>query len=156
AVTGRPGRRFPFEGGTMSPRCLKLVAGIVLALTASFVSAQGFQGTLRATLADQQGAALPGVTVKITNEGTGETRTLVTTSAGFASFPNLIVGRYSVEAELPGFRKFERQHVTVSANQTVDVTAKLEVGELSETVTVTGTDLVKTSSSQLEGGTFNA
>jgi hypothetical protein len=141
----------------MSPRfCLKLVAGIVLALAASFVSAQGFQGTLRATLVDQQGAPLPGVTVKITNEGTGETRTLVSTSAGFASFPNLLIGRYTVEAELPGFRKFERQHVSLSANQTIDVTAKLEVGELSETVTVTGTDLVKTSSSQLEGGNFNA
>jgi hypothetical protein len=136
----------------MSARfCFKLAAGaFALALSAGLVFGQGFQGTLRATLVDQQGSALPGVTVTITNEGTGEQRTAVSTNAGVVSFPNLIIGRYAVTAELPGFKKFERQHVNVSASQTVDVQAKLEVGELSETVTVTGTDLVKTSSSQLD------
>jgi hypothetical protein len=129
---------------------------MVLALGAGIVLAQGYQGTLRTTLLDQQGSALSGVSVKITNEGTGETRTAVTTSVGVALFPNLNVGRYTVEAELPGFKKYERHQVNVAANQTVDLQSKLEVGELSETITVTGTDLVKTSSSQLEGGTFSS
>ena len=62
----------------MSSRfCFRLLAGaLALVFGAGLVFAQGYQGTWWATLVDQQGSALPGVTVKVTNERTGETRTL--------------------------------------------------------------------------------
>src|SRR4051812_7621994 len=133
-----------------------LVCALALTMVGSLALGQGFQGTLHATLEDPQDHVLPGVTVKLTNEATGESRTQVSTSAGTVVFSNLLVGQYALEAEQAGFKKFTRQHIGVSANQTVDVAAKLEVGEMSEMVTVTGTELIKTTSSQLEGGNFNA
>src|SRR5438445_13820941 len=92
------------NGGSMGPRLhsWSLVCALALTLAAALVSAQGFQGTLHATLEDPQGHVLPGVTVKITNEATGESRMQASTSAGTVVFPNLLVGQYSLEAEQAG------------------------------------------------------
>jgi hypothetical protein len=121
------------------------------------VSAQTFQGQLTAIVEDAQGAPVPGVTVTVRNEKTGETRNQVSGSAGTAIFPNLLVGVYTMTAELSGFKKYERRAIQVRSNTTVDVTVRLEVGGLQEVVTVIGgAELIKTTSSQLEGGTFGA
>ena len=121
------------------------------------VHAQGFQGTVRGIVQDPQGAIVPGATVTLTNLETRETRSQVTTSAGTFAFPNLLVSIYSVSVELAGFRKYLREDVQVEANQVVDLVARLELGEIAETVEVIGgEDLVKTTSMQLEGVTFTS
>jgi len=133
------------------------LAALVLALGAPVAWAQGFQGTIRATVQDEQGGLLPRATVTLRNEQTGETRSQVTTTAGIAVFPNLLVGRYHLKVELGGFKSYERGNIAVSANQTFDVQARLDVGGVTEAITVTaGRDIVQTSSSQLEGATFDA
>jgi hypothetical protein len=67
------------------------------------------------------------------------------------------VGAYTVSVELTGFKKYERSNVAVSSNTSVDVPARLSVGGVEEVITVVGgSELVKTTSSQLEGATFNA
>jgi hypothetical protein len=119
--------------------------------------AQSFQGSVTGIVEDAQGAAVPGASVTVRNEKTGESRTQISTSTGTVVFPNLLVGSYTVTVELAGFKKYERSNVSVKSNTSVDVKARLSVGDVTEIITVLGgAELVKTTSSQLEGATFSA
>jgi hypothetical protein len=69
-----------------------LGTGIMLSALAVPAFPQGFLGTIRVEVADDQGATVPGATVTVLNEKTGETRDQVSTSTGTAVFPNLLVG----------------------------------------------------------------
>jgi hypothetical protein len=142
----------------MSKRNIRLVLfTLALAFLPVLIHAQGIQGTINGEIKDQSGGLIPGATVTLTNVETGETRTQETSSVGTFSFPNLAIGTYKVEAELAGFKKIVRENIGVKANQIVDVKLSLEVGNVSETVQVTaGGELVKTTSSQLEGISFNS
>ena len=132
-----------------------LVVGMVLGSQVAL--AQGIQGTINGEVKDQTGAVIPGATVTVTNVDTRETRVQQSTSVGSFSFPNLAIGTYAVGAELSGFKRVIRENVRVQANQVVDVKMTLEIGNVAETVQVTaGGELVKTSSSQLEGVSFNS
>ncbi|MBI2822991.1 MAG: carboxypeptidase regulatory-like domain-containing protein [Acidobacteria bacterium] len=135
---------------------VRMFTGICLVFAllggAVYVSAQGIDGTLRGEVRDPSDALVPGVTVTTTNVGTGETRTQLSSSAGTFNFPNLLVGNYTVAAELAGFRRYVRSNVDVKANQVVEVLVKLEIGTPDETVeVVAGEELVKKASTQLEG-----
>jgi hypothetical protein len=133
-----------------------VTAAAALAL-ASGAFAQGFHGTITALVEDYQGAIVPGANVTLRNQDTGETRTQPSGSSGLVVFPNLLIGRYTITVELPGFKKYERANITVKANQQIDVTARLEVGGIEEVVTVQAeSDLINVRTSQLEGGSFDA
>lgn len=94
-------------------------------------------GTIEGTVTDEQNAVLPGVTVTVVNTDTGDTRVVVSNESGLYRAPLLQLGSYRVEAELQGFKKFERTGVTLRAGQTAVIDFKLTVGTLQETVTVT-------------------
>jgi hypothetical protein len=100
--------------------------------------AQAVRGTLVGNVTDSSGAAMPGVTVTITDVNTSVGRTAVTNESGNYTFSSLLSGTYRIEAELQGFRKYQRDGVTVDVNTTVRVDIPLEVGQLNEQVTVTG------------------
>jgi len=100
--------------------------------------AQAVKGALLGNIVDQSGAAMPGVTVTITEQNTNVKSTAVANESGYYTFSNLKDGIYSVEAELSGFKKVLRKNVEVVVNSTVRVDFKLEVGALQETVMVTG------------------
>lgn len=144
-----------------SPRRRWAVAAFLvvvgLALTAGTASGQGFQGTLSALVEDTQGAVMPGASVTLRNQDTGETRSQVTSATGLVVFPNLLIGHYAIKVEISGFKSYERQNIQVRANQQTDVNARLEVGGIEETVVVEAeSDLISTRSSQLEGGNFDS
>src|SRR4029450_6462513 len=82
---------------------LGLVAAVCLLLPAS-LAAQAVTGTILGALTDPTGAVMPGVTVTLTNSGTGLVRVVVTDSNGEYTAPSLPTGRYIVKAELPGFK----------------------------------------------------
>ena len=82
-------------------------------------SAQERFGALTGRVTDQQGQAIPGVTVVATNTQTGEVRTFVTDANGQFSAPDLVPGRYNVRFELTGFAKVERADVNVLARSLV-------------------------------------
>jgi hypothetical protein len=125
---------------------------IPLMLTA--VWGQGFQGTIRGNVQDPTGALVPGAEVTITNVATGEKRTQLSSDTGTFNFPNLLVSTYTVSVTLQGFKTYTRENVQVSANSISEVAAKLEVGAVSETVSVTvGEQVVQTTTAQLEGYT---
>ena len=100
---------------------------------------QGFQGTIRGDVRDPSGALVPGATVSLTAVATGETRSVVSSDTGTFDFPNLLVADYTLTAELPGFKKYTRENIQVSANTVSDVLVRLEIGVVTESVIVSVT-----------------
>ena len=114
---------------------LAQIAAIVFMIP-SLCSAQAVTGTLLGNVNDQSGAAVPGATVTATEVQTNISRSVVTNETGYYIFPSLQNGTYSVEAELQGFKKVIRQNVRVDVNTTVRIDLTMEVGQLTEAVTV--------------------
>ena len=134
-----------------------LVIILFLCLGSTYALAQGIYGTIRGRVQDTSGGIVPGATVTIYDEETGVSRTQVTTDVGSFNFPNLRIGSYRVEVEMPGFKKYIRDGVQVAASRVVEAKVVLEIGQVNEVVTVAGgTDLVQTEDSQLVGATFKA
>ena len=103
-------------------RCLALVSPHTAA-----AQAQAANGNIEGTVRDSSGAALPGVTVTVTNMDTGDRpASSVTNESGVYRAPLLPLGRYKVSAELQGFKKFEQQGITLSAGQTAVINVELE------------------------------
>ena len=101
------------------------------------VGAQVGGGTLTGIVVDVSGASLPGASVTATETGTTLTRTAVTASDGGYSIPGLRPGLYVVHIELGGFRRVTHEGVRVATGDTTRLDASLQVGALSETMTVT-------------------
>jgi hypothetical protein len=102
----------------------------------SHASAQAVTGTLLGNVTDSSGAGVPGATVTVTEVQTNISRSAVSNDAGYFIFASLQNGTYTVDAELTGFKKIVRQNVKVDVNTTIRVDMKLEVGQLTEAVTV--------------------
>jgi Carboxypeptidase regulatory-like domain len=102
------------------------------------VHAQTTYGALTGTVADTTGAAVAGATVTLTNTATAEKQTQTTGESGLYSFVNLSPGRYTIFVEKTGFKSVSREDVVVLVQQVTRVDVALAVGQVSETVTVTG------------------
>src|SRR5215813_1173958 len=102
-------------------------------------AAQGV-GAIGGLIDDNSGAMLPGVTVTLSNPlGTiGGNQATVTDERGAFQFLRLVPGTYTVRAELQGFRPALQENIVVVADQTARVDLRLEVGALSEEITVSG------------------
>lgn len=96
-------------------------------------------GQINGVVTDSSGGVLPGVTIEATNTGTGAVRTAVTGADGGYTIPLVQPGEYTVRASLEGFRSVLREGVRVVVTETARVAFELEVGQLTETVTVTAT-----------------
>jgi hypothetical protein len=111
---------------------------LALCVTPSVVLAQTTAATISGDVHDETGAVLPGVSVTITNVDTGTTRTVVTDDEGRYRAPNLMVGSYTVAAELEGFKTTTRAGITLVIGQEAIVDFSLSLGQVSENVVVTG------------------
>jgi hypothetical protein len=127
---------------------LTLVLVPVLAVSPAF--GQAVTGTILGTVTDSTGAVIPGASVTLTHTATGRTRTVTTDSAGEYTAPSMPTGKYTVEVELTGFKKVTTSNIDVGVDQRIQVNVKLEIGAMTDAITVTGTSpLVQTSSSEL-------
>ena len=115
---------------------LALVVCTSLALPA-IVSAQALYGSLTGTVSDNTGAAIPGVTVTVTNEGTGLKLDTVTDGTGLYTVRNVLPGTYTLTAALQGFKTFTQTGIPLTAGNILRVNATLEIGDLTESITVT-------------------
>src|SRR5438094_490868 len=128
------------SGGNMRNWGRGLAAAIVVLLAAAATAfARVRAGSITGTDTDPSNAVLPGVTVTLTGEKLiGGAETQVTDSTGTYRFDRLPPGSYTVKLELQGFKTITRDDIRVSAAFVATVNAKLEVGSVTETITVTG------------------
>jgi carboxypeptidase family protein len=138
-----PLRPVPFEENRMNTAPLRASSRLVLILVvllAAFAAtpsaAQVLYGSILGNVADATGGALPGATVTITHNETKATRETVSDASGAYHFPTVQPGTYTVTARLPGFQSFTRNNVPVTLNSVTRVDARLSVGQVQETVTV--------------------
>ena len=128
-----------------------LTIGALLALSTAAFAQSSTTATLRGTVQDSSGGVLPGATVTLTNSGTKSSATAVTDDRGqylFVTFP----GTYSLKVELAGFKVHDQQGLALSPNDTRGVDIKLEVGQQTETVTVTASqEVIQTETGAREG-----
>ena len=108
-------------------------------------------GTIQGTVTDSSGAVIGGARVTAINNSTNASRTVETSETGLYSITNLTVGEYSVTMDKVGFSPVKYGSVTVSVAQVVALGAKLSVGSVSETVTVSTETLapIETETSQI-------
>ncbi|MGQ9632841.1 MAG: carboxypeptidase regulatory-like domain-containing protein [Bryobacteraceae bacterium] len=100
--------------------------------------AQETRSTLMGFVRDPQGAVIPNATVVITHVDTNTTVNLRTNDTGYYEAPLLMPGSYTVSFEAPGFKKLVRTGITLQVSDRREVSATLEVGGVTESVTVTG------------------
>ena len=114
----------------------RLAAALLAVLVAVPAFAQGTTGTLQGNVSDQQGLALPGVTVTVTNAETGFSRSAQTDALGEVRIAALPIGRYDVKADLSGFAGQTRKGVVINVAATTTVDLKMSVAGQSEELTV--------------------
>ena len=123
---------------------------VVACLLPRPAAAQAVTGTLLGTVSDTTGAVLPGATVTATNTDTGFNRTVTADASGEYAIPSIPTGTYTVAGELSGFKSIQMSNIRVGVDQRVRIDLRLEVGEMSESITIEATTpLVQTSSSDL-------
>jgi hypothetical protein len=116
----------------------RLALAVVIVLAGvSLARGQAFTASITGTVVDSNGGVVPGTTVTITNLGTGQEWTAVTDTEGRYTLPLLPPGSYRVATTLEGFKSATREPVPIQVNQQQRVDFTLEVGALSEQVTVT-------------------
>jgi hypothetical protein len=112
--------------------------------------AQTTLGRVAGSVLDTSGAVLPGATITLTNQQTNQTQTSVSNEVGTFVFPQVQVGTYKVEITLEGFKSKTYTDVVVNVGQEYSLTARLDLGALTETVTVeAGSSLVKTTTPEV-------
>jgi hypothetical protein len=92
--------------------------------------------TITGTVTDPTGAAIPNVTITLTNVATGQARESASNGSGIYTFANVGVGRFNLDASAPGFEKFTRTDISVNTAQTLKEDVSLTVGNAAQTVTV--------------------
>lgn len=97
----------------------------------------GAPGTISGTIVDPNGATVGGASVTITNTATNQSFTATTASDGTYRSPTLSPGNYSVSVNAPGFKQYLVRDLIVGNTQPAYVNLTLEVGTISETVTIT-------------------
>src|SRR3954469_24366114 len=135
----------------MKKRVVSLVF-IMTLLIAMSASAQQGTTELRGRVIDPQGAVLPGVNVVGRNQDTGMVRETVSGQGGSFIASGLVRGTYQVNAELQGFKKFERKDLRLEVGKTSSIDVTMSVGGIEEVVTVTTeSPLVDVTSKEIGG-----
>ncbi|PYV10803.1 MAG: hypothetical protein DMG07_20455 [Acidobacteria bacterium] len=135
-------------------RAVRLPAALLLlvtGLTAPLLAKSSLvNATVVGTVADSQGAVIPGATVTVRNLGTNISQNGVTDDEGRFRVANLQPGDYRLAVELTGFKTFEVQKLKLDVNQTARFDVTLQVGQISDKVEVTGeVALLKTDTQEI-------
>jgi hypothetical protein len=134
-------------------RLCRLFSSVALtAILVSSASAQSFYGSIVGTISDASAATIPGAKVTLSSKGTADQRTAQSDSSGNYQFPNLIPGDYQIDIEAPGFKRLQRPEIKVDVAGVIRVDAKMEVGDMTQTLEVTAQEpLIQTEASSVSG-----
>ena len=111
---------------------------VLTLLMAAIAAAQSPTATITGIVRDAQGSAIPGVQLNATSLATRQKVTYTTNDDGLFSLRQLPIGQYLVEAEKAGFRRFVRRGLVLTTGQSLELDVTLEVGAVTESVTVSG------------------
>jgi hypothetical protein len=128
--------------------------GMLTCLTLVLCSAHGqYRASIQGVVTDPQGSAVSGATVTLTNLETSQTLTATTDDNGVYNFNALAPSKYSLTVEMGGFKKKVLESVGVIADQANALNVQLEIGEVTQSVTVSGdsTPLIDTETANLSG-----
>lgn len=130
-----------------------VLCAMVLALTlAPAGRAQVTTAAVRGTVGDEQGAAIAGAEVRVTNIATAFTRSTSSGTDGGYTFPDLPLGSYKIRATRSGFKAAEQTGIVLHVNDSLVVNIVLRVGEVNETITVEASPVaVETTNGELTG-----
>jgi Carboxypeptidase regulatory-like domain len=109
-----------------------------LLAVASCMFAQEYRATITGSITDSSGASVPGARIGAINKETGVSVSSVSNAQGRYVIPYLLPGQYNVRVEHAGFKSFERGSIELRIADRFEVNARLEVGLVSDQVTVTG------------------
>ena len=112
-------------------------AFLLAILLAPILRAQETRGSIYGSVTDSTGGAVPGAKVAVTNLETGTVSNVQTNDSGYYEALLLLPGSYEVSAEAAGFKKALRKGINLSIGSRAQTDIKLEIGVVSETVTVT-------------------
>ena len=118
----------------LRPTILAILVGLIACNAAL---AQTITGSIAGVITDANGGVIPGATVTLSSEKTGQTRSATSNSEGRFNFAALQPGSYSLKVEQQGFQTYEQRGVTLSANENLALgDLKLQPGQITETVSV--------------------
>src|SRR5215471_4896056 len=120
----------------MRPKNLAVALLFVLALVSAGV-AQTSKGILSGVVRDATGAAVPGATVTVTDQDTGETRTVTSEATGAYRIDAISPGNYKVHVEVAGFQKFDAKDVAVRPSLVTSFDPMVQVGSVDTSIEVT-------------------
>jgi hypothetical protein len=126
----------PWGVGSMRVGFRDLFVYLAILAAVRPVRGQVLYGSVVGTIQDQSGAVIPNATITLTSKQTGVTRESVSDSAGRYSLVNMLPGAYDLKVSATGFRTYTQTDVDVSPNIVTRVNVELEVGQITEQVTV--------------------
>jgi hypothetical protein len=127
------------------------LSALLLVLTAGVAAAQVLYGSVVGVVKDAQGSMIPGASVTIVNKDTNLTRETQTDAQGAYNFLNVLPGPYDVKVSLQGFSEAVRTGVPVTVGQISRVDVTLQVGALTETLTVSSAaELLQTDTAEVK------
>lgn len=134
----------------ITSRLILFVAIALCPLQFETAWAQTHRAQLSGSVTDQSGAAIPGAAVRAENIETGVSQTAETNAMGIYRLPNLQPGRYSIEVEQDGFKRFVRRGIVLQVADHLTLDVALELGEVTTEITVAAeTPLLETASADV-------
>ncbi len=121
---------------TIRPLGIFLVPLVLL--SAAPLMAQTATGSIVGTVTDKSGNVVRGARVSLSNTGTNEVRTVTTNGSGYYALSLLPPASYSLDVEAPGFSGFKQNNFRLNVGDALTINATLQVGTVSQQVTVTG------------------
>jgi len=119
---------------------------LVVAALAVGARGQSYQGGLRGAARDASGAVVVGCELSLINEETNTARAAVTNSEGEYAFTNVLPGVYTLVATRSGYKKYERKNIRVGTQEFITLDVRLEIGQTTESVTISGEAVILESS----------
>ncbi len=128
-----------------------LLPAALLPFSTATILAQTSQGQIAGNVTDSSGSVIPGVTLTITEVGTGLVHTVTTDNGGFYVVTNLPIGDYTVAAAKAGFTGEKRSGLTMTADAHLTADFNIKVGGVTEVITITATsgEALNTTSGEL-------
>jgi Carboxypeptidase regulatory-like domain/TonB dependent receptor len=125
---------------TLTRRCLMLTASLLLAVLSTFapINAQENRATIVGTITDASGAAIPNATINATGIETNRVTTTTSNEVGLYTLPFLPVGKYRLSVSASGLKNIVQDGIELRVGDRIQLDFRMEVGQVSETVTVTG------------------